>query len=61
MYWYSVFCYVFRHLKYDHQAVKHGPDDVGAQSSKAEKDGAVYCNRRGDGRAIWTLSQQDHV
>jgi hypothetical protein len=46
---YSPTC--FGTLKRHHQGVKHVPPETGAQSrGKQRRMGAVYCNRRRDGR-----------
>jgi hypothetical protein len=48
---YSPTC--FGILKCHHQGVKHDPAEIGAQCrGKQRKMGAVYCNRRRDGRDI---------
>jgi hypothetical protein len=48
---YSPTC--FGTLKCQHQGVKHDPAEIGAQCRwKQRMMGAVYCNRRRDGRDI---------
>jgi hypothetical protein len=48
---YSPTC--FGTLKCHHQGIKHDPAEIGAQCRGEQKRmGAVYCNRRRDGRDI---------